>query len=262
MLNPQLFDEAFLEDANKRFNDAVPYRHVVIDNLLRPETALALSQQFPSIEQMKTRYNGINEKKAEHSEFDSLPKEFGQLKQLLFSKEFIALVEGLTGIKELLVMDDRYGFGLHQGGNGSFLDIHIDYNLHPGSKKQRRLNFLIFLNEEWKEEWGGMLQLWDASVSRCVTAIAPAFNRCVLFECSEISFHGYNQIQCPPEVTRKSFYTYYFSEPATNLRFHDTVFKPLPQDSALKKATVTAKEGLKNGVKRLLYKTGLLKFWK
>lgn len=262
MLNPQLHEDVFVQDARQRFNNAVPYRHVIIDNFLEPETALALSRQFPSLDQMKTRYNGLNEKKAEHSELALLPVEFGQLNQLLFSREFIARIEKLTGIEGLLVMDDRYGYGLHQGGKGSFLDIHIDYNLHPVSKKQRRLNLLIFLNEEWKENWGGTLQLWDASVNRCVTAIAPVFNRCVLFECSEISFHGYNLIQCPPEVTRKSFYTYYFTEAAVNLRFHDTVFKPLPQDSVLKKVVVNGKERLKNSVKRMLYKTGLLKHWK
>lgn len=262
MLNPQLFDDAFIKDSHQRFNDAKPYRHLVMDNLLQPQMATALARQFPTLEQMKTRYNGLNEKKAEHSEFTLLPKEFGQLKEVLFGKEFMELIEKITGITGLLVMDDRYGYGLHQGGNGSFLDVHIDYNLHPVSQKQRRLNLLIFLNEEWQESWGGMLQLWDAPVSRCVTAIAPVFNRCVLFECSDVSFHGYNRIHCPAAVTRKSFYTYYFTEPTAHLRFHDTVFKPRPQDSRVKKAKVTAKEGLKNGIKRLLYKAGLLKFWK
>ncbi len=262
MLNPAVFNSISIEGLQQQFNAAIPYRHVVIDNLLQPEIALSLSRHFPSLQQMKTRYNGINEKKAEHSELSSLPQEFGQLKDLLFNKDFIGLVESITGINGLMVMNDRYGFGLHQGGDGSFLDIHIDYNLHPAKKKQRRLNLLIFLNEEWMEEWGGLLQLWNDDVTKCVTAIAPLFNRCVVFECSEVSYHGYNQIRCPANVTRKSFYTYYFTEPVAGLRFHDTVFKPVPQDSTLKKTMVVGKEGLKNNIKRLLYKTGLLKLWK
>jgi hypothetical protein len=257
-----LFDKNFVHELKVRFATGVPYRHVVIDNLLSPKTAQALSRQFPCIGQMKTRYKGMNEKKAEHSEFHSLPQEFTQLKELLFCNDFIQLIEEISEIKNLLVMDDRFGYGLHQGGNGSFLDIHIDYNLHPVLKKQRRLNLLIFLNEEWKEGWGGLLQFWNADVTKCITAIAPLFNRCVLFECNENSYHGYNLVQCPAEITRKSFYTYYFTEPVANLRFHDTVFKSLPHDSAFKRFSVTTKEALKNGVKRLLYKTGLLKLLK
>ena len=80
---------------------------------------------------------------------------FLQLKKFLFDRQFIKKIEEISQIKNLQVIDDRFGQGLHQGGDDSFLDIHIDYNLHPVKKKQRRLNLLIFLNERWPTEWGG-----------------------------------------------------------------------------------------------------------
>lgn len=260
MLNRKLKDENVIKDLQKRFNTAEPYKHVVIDDFLALEAAQVLAKNFPRLSQMKTKYNGINEKKAEHSGFDELVPEFTRLKQALFDRDFTHAVEKISGISDLQTIDDRYGFGLHQGGPGSFLDIHIDYNLHPLKKKQRRLNLLIFLNEEWHNDWGGMLQLWNRNVTECTTAILPAFNRCVIFECNDISYHGYNTIQCPMPVTRKSFYTYYFSKPIKEIDFHDTVFKPLPHETKLKKILVSGKESLKNNIKRLLYKTGLLKF--
>ena len=93
----------------------------------------------------------------------------------------------VTGIPGLQTIEDRLGYGLHQGANQSFLDIHIDYNLHPLRKLYRKLNLIIFLNESWESNWGGHLELWDADVANCVQSIAPVFNRCALFECSEIS---------------------------------------------------------------------------
>ncbi|RZK10250.1 MAG: 2OG-Fe(II) oxygenase [Flavobacterium sp.] len=259
MISNKLLDKKYLRQLEESFANAKPYRHLVIDGFLEPNVAQDLATNFPTLERMKTKYNGINERKAEHSELASLSPYFQQLKTGLFAAEFIHCVEMITGINDLLAIDDRFGYGLHQGGNGSFLDIHIDYNLHPVVKKQRRLNLLIFLNPYWEEEWGGMLQLWNADVTECVTSIAPVFNRCVLFECNEISYHGYNQINCPDNVRRKSFYTYYFSEPISKLSFHDTIFKPLPQDTFIKKIVVTGKERVKNTVKNLLYKLGFLK---
>lgn len=262
MLTQKISDETYVTKLKNCFAIAKPYKHVVIDNFLDNSFAQALAKNFPSLESMKTKYNGINEKKAEHSELGSLTPEFHQLKEALFNKDFIHFIEQVSGAGNLLVFDDRYGYGLHQGGNGSFLDIHIDYNLHPLKKKQRCLNLLLFLNEEWDESWGGMLQFWNADVTKCIEAIAPKFNRCVLFECSNISYHGYNQIQCPGPITRKSFYTYFFLEPVTKMNFHDTVFKPLPHDNRWKKIIVTSKEVLKNRIKRILYKTGLIRLLK
>jgi Rps23 Pro-64 3,4-dihydroxylase Tpa1-like proline 4-hydroxylase len=262
MLTDKINDAVFVKELQHAFATAQPYKHVVIDEFLDVLFAQALAEKFPLLENMKTRYNGINEKKAEHSELNSLSPEFNKLKNLLFDENFISFIEQISGIETLEVFDDRFGYGLHQGGNGSFLDIHIDYNLHPLKKKQRRLNLLIFLNEQWEKDWGGLLQFWNADVTECIMSITPKFNRCVLFECSDISYHGYNQINCPPSITRKSFYTYFFSVPVGNPTFHDTVFKPLPHESAWKKLVVSGKENVKNNVKRILYKIGLMKLFK
>ncbi len=259
MLAREIADVNFISDLKKKFDEGQPFKYVIIDNLLDEGFAKRLSMQFPSIDRMKTKYNGINERKAEHSGKEFLTPPFNKLKEILFSKEFLYFIEQVSTIKNLIVLDDRFGYGLHQGGNGSFLDIHIDYNLHPFKKKQRRLNLLIFLNEQWEENWGGMLQFWDSNVTKCITSIEPKFNRCIIFECNDISFHGYNKIHCQESITRKSFYTYFFSEPEESLKFHDTIFKTLPEDNKWKKIIVASKENLKNTIKRMLYKTGLIK---
>jgi hypothetical protein len=262
MLNPLLDKPEFITDLHRRFANAKPFRYVVIDNFLDPATARCLSENFPSLEEMKVSYNGINEKKAEHSSFANLASCFEETRHKLFENDFVRRIESISGLEGLSVLDDRYGYGLHQGGNGSFLDIHIDYNIHPLKKKHRRLNMILFLSKQWEEKWGGHMQFWNADVTQCMQAIKPEFNRCVIFECNNISYHGYETIICPEEVTRKSFYLYFFTEVAENLRFHDTVFKPLPTDSLAKKIKVSLKEVIKNSVKRILYNTGLTKLLK
>ena len=41
-----------------------------------------------------------------------------------------------------------------------FLNIHADFNKHPTLDLDRRLNVLIYLNKNWKESYGGNLELW------------------------------------------------------------------------------------------------------
>lgn len=250
------------ESLHQKFINADPFPYVVVDDFLDPDMALALSKNFPAIESMDVNYKGLNERKGEHSNFETLSEDFKILKDKLNSHSFIQQMETITGFTDLFTIDDRYGRGLHQGGNNSFLDTHIDYNLHPLLKKQRRLNLIIFLNEEWEEDWGGSLQFSNASLTKCIASLTPRFNRAVIFICNSISYHGYNQIQCPATLSRKSFYTYYFTEPEKNLIFHDTVFRPSANDSNLRKATIIAKEFTKNAVKRTLYYLGLNKFLK
>lgn len=246
-----------IKEWTSAFNNAAPFRFLIIDNAIDPVLAEKLSMEFPSLDQMKVKYKGINESKSEHSDFDSLHPAFQTLKEGFSTKAVLSTIEKISRIPILEAIHDRFGYGLHQGGRDSFLDIHVDYNLHPTHKKQRRLNLILFLNKDWQESWGGALEFWNKDVSQCMHSIPPLFNRCVIFECNEISYHGYSRIMCPENQSRKSFYHYYFSEPSKKLIFHDTIFKNKPEEKFSKKIVVTAKETAKNMVKRALYHLGL-----
>ena len=262
MFNKDLSDILQLEQWKMSFNDAKPFRFLIIDDFFETSFAQKLANSFPSLEEMNVNYKGINERKSEHSDFNKLPLIFSELKQVISSTELTCAIETITQVQNLELINDRYGYGLHQGGKNSFLDIHVDYNLHPIERKQRRLNLILFLNPEWRQDWGGSLELWNKNVSVCEQSILPIFNRCVLFECNEYSFHGYSQIDCPPHITRKSFYQYYFTKPGDKIVYHDTIFKNKPQEPINKKIVVPIKEGLKNNAKRFFYYLGLKRFLK
>lgn len=114
---------------------------------------------------------------------------------------FCSAVASLLGRQALVA--DIYGGGMHLSGPGAHLDIHADFNLHPVTRWRRRANALLFLNEGWQEEWGGVLELDHKA------RVLPTFGKLVVFETSDRSWHGH-----PTPITdghwRKSLAVYFF----------------------------------------------------
>lgn len=125
---------------------------------------------------------------------------------------FVEFLQGLAGIPDLIPDPWFDGGGLHETLPGGFLDVHADFNFHGAWFLDRRLNVLVYLNHDWREEWGGCLELWDRDLSHCVKKVVPAFNRTVIFGTNDVSFHGHPEpVRCPPGRSRKSVATYYYS---------------------------------------------------
>jgi Rps23 Pro-64 3,4-dihydroxylase Tpa1-like proline 4-hydroxylase len=258
IINTSLFNETSLAEMRVSFQEAKPYKHIVISGILKPEAAEEIYSSFPSEEVFNKRYKGVNEFKSEGSNFDDFPEIFTQLKNSFHSEEWCKIMSEITGIDSLFTVPDALGGGLHQGGNGSFLDIHIDFNIHADRGIHRRVNLLIFFNKDWKEEYGGHTELWNADMTHLDKKVFPAFNHCLIFETNEISYHGYAAIKVPENVTRKSFYAYYYTTLREDAaKYHDTVFKARPTDSTLKKTLTPIKEGAKNFIKRQLRRLGI-----
>ena len=257
-INPSLLQEARISQLRAEFDNAMPYRHLVIDDFLTPEMANTLHEKFPSIEALKTHWKSLNEKKSEGSNFDEFHPSFKALKEELFSQKVYDWVSQVTGIEEVFITDDSMGAGLHQGVDGSFLDIHIDFNIHHIKNVHRRLNLLIYLEKDWKDEYGGHLEMWNGNMTKCEKKVAPVFNRCVIFETNEISYHGYGKISLPENKTRKSFFTYFYTnEREDAVGYHDTIFKTRPEEGVIKKVKTDVKETIKNTAKTTLKKIGI-----
>ena len=197
------------------FNDQKPFRYVVIENFFQKEKAEQLLGEYPTIAEGKwdgTTY--IDQK----NKFQKTIFEKDSLVQSCFDElngaPFCQWLERITGIEDLQGDDELFGGGLHQSINGAFLNVHVDYNIHPKTKMHRRLNVLVYMNKDWKPEYEGDLELWDFTGKEQVllNKIAPHFNRCVIFETNEISFHGHPKLLHTPEgVNRKSIATYYYT---------------------------------------------------
>jgi hypothetical protein len=101
--------------------------------------------------------------------------------------------------------------------------MHLDYEKHPYLNKERRLNIILYLSKDWKEEWNGHTELWDKDISKCVVKSNVQFNTAIIFKTNEESWHGIpEKILCPEGVLRKTFAYYYISpleSKATNEKF-------------------------------------------
>ena len=158
----------------------------------------------------------------------------------------------ITGIKNLFSTQDSMGSGIHQGENGSFVDVHVDFNMHTEKNLERRINLLIYLNKFWKKEYGGNLELWDKKMTKCYHSIPPSFNTAVIFETDDNSPHGYSKIDIPKNESRKSFYCYYYTTLRKNFIYRDSKFIPRPNENLFKRSIVNVKELLKVNIKRAL----------
>lgn len=203
---------------NASFCTASPYEHVIIPNFFQEDVATALHASFPDPMVANTQhdwkhYDNPIEQKYTLNDFQNLPivkKTF----DLLQSEAVVDAITAITGIAGLESDPYFHGAGIHAYPRRGKLDMHLDYSIHPISKKERRVNLIIYLNPSWKEEYGGHLELWDASMKEHTKVIAPSWNTAVLFRTNNISFHGLPRpIQCPVGDYRKSLAIYYVSEP-------------------------------------------------
>ena len=234
---------ADLEDDQlaRSFESAKPFRHLVIDGFLAPAFCRDLAGAFPGFGSGAT-VNEFGEEggKAVYGNVPELGEPFRRFDELIRSQSFLDRLSRITGVPELLYDPEYVGGGTHENLHGQELDPHVDFNYHPSTKQHRRLNLILFLNEEWEDAWGGNLDFhqdpWNLEEDQ-VRSVRPLFNRCVVFETTENSWHGFQRIEIPPEkrhLSRCSVAAYFY----TNKR-------PV-EEAALEHSTVYVPRGLPN----------------
>lgn len=218
------------ESLAQAFASAHPFPHMVVEQFLYPDAAERILQGYPAIEE--TTWDNSTTYKHQKGKFVKQSVQGTPIMPFFeeaASPRFLAVLSRITGIQQLEPDPELFGAGLHQTRSGGFLDVHVDFNLHPTTQHYRRLNLLAYMNKEWQESYGGYLELWDMDKRQCVKNIAPTFNRAVLFETSEISYHGHPlPMRLPQGVTRKSLSVYYYTaEKGERISptFHNTRFQ-------------------------------------
>ena len=214
----------------KQYRDAQPFPHVTLDGLFDDAALDGVLRDFPAPDAMEwMRFDNPLEKKLGFfHETSAVSDTVRCFLDAMNSFETLLWLEALTGIEGLIPDPYFGGGGVHQIEPSGFLKVHADFNVHPKLKLDRRLNVLIYLNKDWREEWGGHLELWERGGRACVERILPIFNRTVVFSTSDTSYHGHpHPLASPPGVTRKSVSLYYYTagRPAGERSApHDTIF--------------------------------------
>ncbi len=243
----KIFDEERLmslaEQHHAEYQSQQPFPYIVIDNFMDPAVLQPALDAFPKKDELDFyKYDNVLEKKLAMDQVAKLPDPIADVLLAMNSAIFLQFLEKLTGIDGL--MGDPYyrGGGIHQIVQGGKLDVHLDFNFHQKFRLDRRLNVLIYLNQNWKEDYGGFFEIWKGHrdekgkhvLESCEKRILPLFNRFVVFSTSEKSYHGHPDVlTCPDGWTRKSIATYYYTNgrpEEEKVSAHSTTFIARPED--------------------------------
>lgn len=216
----------------------------MVDEFLEPEFCRELAAEFPAFDSGRAK-NELGEagRKAVHQNLSGLGPAYQRFDQLMQSAPFLEFTGAITGIPKLVYDPAYVGGGTHENLDGQDLDTHVDFNYHPATGYHRRLNLILFLNPEWRPEWGGLLELLQDPAlpesRNVIRRVEPLLNRCVLFETTENSWHGFQRITLPEDrqdLSRRSIAVYFYTKERPRKESapsHGTVYVPRPMPEFL-----------------------------
>ena len=204
---------------NIKFDDN-PFDHWIIEDFLDIQDAKDVSKEFIDYESTEdiVRYKGWIGEKSTCNSWNRFPALTYKIFSNLLSLDFVSHLSAVTGVTPLYPDIGLHGGGWHMSGKGGSLAMHLDYSIHPKLNLQRKLNLILYLEEDYNPQWGGSLQLWSHDKEKSkplnkIKEVEPLFNRAILFDTTQKSWHGFPESINPPEgKLRKSFAVYYLTE--------------------------------------------------
>ena len=238
---PFLFDPAVLlaraEASREAYRDADPFPHGVFDDFVPEEVVDGLLEEFPSPRDLDWQsFRAEQEVKLATNDGEDMGPLTRHMIAQFQSPALLQFLETLTGIEGLIPDPYLTGGGLHQIERGGFLNVHADFNWCNKLKLHRRVNLIFYLNRDWKEEYGGHLELWDKPMKNCRARVLPIANRAAIFSTTSTSWHGHpDPLTCPEGNSRKSIAFYYYTADRPRHEKHGrhtTIFRSRPGDAA------------------------------
>ena len=210
---------------NQQFLASQPFNHVVIDDFFLPEVAEQLAKEFPAYDDAvawNAHYNNPIENKKACNHWDKFPRTTYAAFHYLCSAGFENIVSEITGNQGIQADVGLHGGGWHAHAKSGKLNVHLDYSIHPKLQLERHYNLIIYITPDWNPQWGGGLELWDhaedGTPSELAVTVENRFNRAVLFDTTQNSWHGLpKDLTCPEGVMRRSMAVYYVTEPEPNV---------------------------------------------
>lgn len=220
-MTKKIINDLDIEKLNSEYEQGQPFKYVVIDNFFKEEVAKELASQFPNYDDdnVWNIYKNPLENKRLTPDWNLFPPATYRAFTYLNSPEFLDIIGKVIGIDNIIPDMGLHGGGWHITPSGGKLNVHLDYSIHPKLGLERRANLIIYLSEDWKPEYGGQLGLWSHDSENnlpkeCVSKVDVKFNRAVIFDTTQNSWHGLpDEITSPKGVNRKSLNIYYLTEP-------------------------------------------------
>tara|TARA_Y100000589_G_C27146681_1_gene627143 strand:+ start:522 stop:1259 length:738 start_codon:yes stop_codon:yes gene_type:complete len=220
--------------------DVFPYKHIVIDNFLKKKYISESVKYVKDLELSECSNNRLppnknTQYKYAYENIDTFPRKVRAIFKELNSAKFINILSKFTGIEDLIPGNlSLKGAGIHKIANNGFLNLHTDFNNYEDTilgSLDRRINLLIYLNHEWKEEYNGHLWICDKDNKKISKKVLPIINRCVIFNTTNKSVHGHPiKLNVPDNMHRNSIALYYYTRNKKKNKcfegdkFHSTIY--------------------------------------
>lgn len=186
-LSKHLLDEGHQAILRTTFKTAQPFAHLQIKDFLNDGEAKKLL--------LALKKEKFDEKDSDLFQFrqtgdlsDSKQNTIKDFAAFVNSKEFSSFITYITGIPLQAGSSDLFG-SLYQD---------TDYLLcHDDQLEDRKIAYILYLSEDFKEEDGGALALLEdvkGSPGEVVQRYYPGWNTLVLFEVSKKSWHMVEEI--------------------------------------------------------------------
>lgn len=191
------------------------FRHAILDDVFDAALVRAAAESWPAPgwSGWGVVYQTEHQRKRAANRWEDMPE---PCRRLL--GEMLFLDVSMFGLGSLVPDAGLWGGGMHCLSDGGEVGLHLDADTHRLSGLARRLNAILFLSPEWRDEWGGHLQLWDAEKTRPLVTIAPYPGRLVLFACGDDTWHAVTPLTCPQEVRRVTLACWWYGKPSNGQR--------------------------------------------
>lgn len=204
----------------EKYRTAIPFPHIQIDELFPVDIVEAIASEVPEFFSPSScttdaqwgckMFNDAEMKFSLHDEHLMSPYTRMMI-AFLKSSIWLQFLEELTGIDNIVPDPGFLGSGLHVTAPGGFLNVHADFNKLERYSMGRRVNTFLYLNDNWKDEYGGDLELWDKNLTTCAQKIKPLFGKYVVFSTTDFSYHGHpHPLAAPADRSRRSLALYYY----------------------------------------------------
>lgn len=242
--------------ASETYRSRQPYPYGGFDDFLPAAVLERVHDELQALPEAETSFNRPQEKLKTSYVPERLPPYTRNLFYILNSRPFVQFLENMTGIKGLIPDPYFAGGGVHVVANGGHLDIHADFNHNAILNLERRLNVLIYLNKDWKKEYGGSFEIWNNEMTEMVEDFVPEFNRMVCFNTGSTTWHGNpTPVNHPEGRPRMSLALYYYTATWDGTkRSHTTLFKPRPGTADKADSETRRNELLQDLVPPIMYR--------
>jgi Rps23 Pro-64 3,4-dihydroxylase Tpa1-like proline 4-hydroxylase len=201
------------------FNKGDPFKYCVIDNFLTQDMAsaihdeLQMSQYDPRTSHDWHVYKNPIEYSYSYDNLKCFTPSIKKVYEQYANPELIQILREITGIEKLEYDHLLHGAGITRYYNHGRLHVHLDYEKHPRlEEKERKLNIILYMSKNWNPEWNGATELFDRECTKMVRRVDCVFNRALIFQTNELSWHGIpTKIRCPEHECRVALNMYYIS---------------------------------------------------